>query len=377
MTNREVDDSLKRALSSQEMPSEILNRRILKKAKEIEMKKKNRSKRWASIAAAAAIFLGVSTTALAAYHLLNAPSVAEELNGKLAEPFETRNILDEEWNQKSGPYEVTLLGVLTGEKLDEEFCRELGITQQEKTYAAVAIAKTDGSSMQEEEGTKFFISPLIEGLDPAQYNIITMNMSGSGISWSVINGIMYYIVDCDDITCFADRKVYLAVLDQTFYSQEAYAYDESTGSISSRDSYNGMNLLFELPLDKALADTQRAGQYLQKLEESWQQENADSGAGTEEYMSAEEVLEKGSLREDSIKEITQNDAGEWHYEYDFGSIDGLENKVEYSSETPLFLDNESGYRLVAETEDPEGHTAYLLAHKDENGKITGMIYEID
>lgn len=270
MTDHELDDVLKNALSSQEKPSEILNGRIRKQAKEIEMKKRNQRKKWMSMAAAAAIFLGVSTTAVAAYHLLKAPDVAEEFSYDfLKEPFENESILDNEMKQQSGPYEVTLLGMVSGEQLDESFLGNFGLEAKEHMYTAVAIARTDGESMEQAEGTDFFISPLIQGLDPLKYNLITMH---GGITWDVIDGVMYYIVNCDDITCFADRKMYMAVLDRTFYSGEAYQYDETTGEISRNNGYSGMNLLFDLPADSSLANPQKAEQFIKELEEEWNRE---------------------------------------------------------------------------------------------------------
>lgn len=365
MTNREVDEALKKSLSSQEVPSEILNHRIARKAKEMEMKKRNTGKGWVSVAAAAAIFLGVSTTAAAAYHLLSAPSVAQELNKDLAESFETKNILDNELKQVSGPYEVTLLGVLTGEKMDEKFCEEMGINARERTYAAVAIARTDGIPMTDESGMEFFISPLIEGLNPIDYNIATM---GGGYTWKIINGVMYYIVDCDDITCFADRKIYLTVLDQTFYSVDAYAYDEGSGSISRKEAYGGVNLLFELPMDKSLADSQKAELYLKELEERLSRPEPEAEAHAADV---EDILENGVLRQDSVKECIPDSNGNWEYEYS-GEEDGWFDTANLSA----FDGSQNGYFISVCGGDPDGGMSYVLYHQDENGKITGMIYDV-
>lgn len=368
MTNHEVDEALKKALSSQEVPSEILNRRIVKKAKENEMRKKNTGKRWVSVAAAAAIFLGVSTTAAAAYHLLNASSVAEELSGDLAESFETKNILDNELKQVCGPYEITLLGVLTGEKLDEKFCEEMGITERERTYAAVAIARTDGSPMLEESGMDFFISPLIEGLNPKDYNIASM---GGGYTWDVIDGVMYYIVDCYDINCFADRTIYLTVLDRTFYSVDAYAYDETTGAISRKDTYDGVNLLFELPMDKSLADPKKAAQYLKNLEEKWNQNDVDAEVPGE-LPGVKEVLERGVLKADSVKECVPDSAGTIEYSYSDG-----ENEVYTAVNVEEFSAEKSEYVIGGWTGVLDQSMDCLLFHRDADGVVTGMIYTID
>ncbi len=59
----------------------------------------------------------------------------------------------------------------------------------------------------------FFISPLVKGLEPWQYNIGTMNGS---YCEDIVDGIRYRIIQCDDIEIFADRGVYLSVLGGDF-----------------------------------------------------------------------------------------------------------------------------------------------------------------
>lgn len=64
-------------------PDDTLNQQIRKCAKEIEMNKKRRYRKWMTAAAAAVVFLGVSTTALAAYKVLSASTVAQKLEQRL------------------------------------------------------------------------------------------------------------------------------------------------------------------------------------------------------------------------------------------------------------------------------------------------------
>lgn len=366
MKNNKVDELLKNALSSMETPDDTLNQQIRKCAKEIEMNKKRRYRKWMTVAAAAVVFLGVSTTALAAYKVLSASAVAQKLEQpELADSFEINNSLENEVNKQDKKYEVTLLGLLLGEKLSDELAENLDLTDG-RTYAAVAIKRTDGAPMQETDGTAFMATPLIEGLNPAEYNIASMN---GGYTRKIMDGVLYYIVDCDDITCFADRKIYLAVLDSTFYNQQAYRYDEATGTISRQTDYDGMNLLFDLPVDSGLADQSKAETYLEELRRQWEEQGEEP-----ELPEVEEIVKHASLIEDSVKEITKNEKGEYYYEYLFGYVDGMEDKTTYSSSMDPFLENEKGYLLISMMGGDGEGTKYIVFHKDDNGKITGMIY---
>jgi hypothetical protein len=73
------------------------------------------------------------------------------------------------------------------------------------------------------------------------------------------------MIECDNIELFADRSIYLCVMDTPFYNVEAYNYDEKTGEITVNENYTGMNLLFNLPLDKAKADPEAASKYLEQF----------------------------------------------------------------------------------------------------------------
>lgn len=369
MTEFEINELMRKSLSVTENPPKKLNDSILRQAKERNMKKKNLYRKVMTAAAVAAVFLGVSTTAVAAYHMLNASSAARELDrGDLADSFTKNNILEDEVKKQGSAFEVTLLGVLTGERMGKDLAEGMDV-QQERTYAAVAIARTDGNSMQEDQDLSFFVSPLIQGLDPAFYNIASMNGS---ISWKVMDGVLYYLVDCDDIACFADRSIYLAVMDRGLYDNQAYSYDESSGKIARREEYQGLNLLFDLALDPALADPQKAAAYLQELERRWK-EPAPEEEGQEPKV--EDILARATLLEDSVKEVTWDENGGIYYEYSFGFENGVENMTNYSSFGPPFAEGETGYQVVTWSENGEGEKTYILLHKDENGKVTGMIYK--
>lgn len=121
----------------------------------------------------------------------------------------------------------------------------------------------------------FFISPLIKGYNPKDYNAITMHGSATTI---VENGVLYRLVVCDNVEIFADCGLYMCVLDQTFYSSDYYIYDEETGEISRNEAYGGLNALFALPIDSAKGNPQKAAAYIESLgivETAKQQERVD------------------------------------------------------------------------------------------------------
>lgn len=369
MTEFEINELMKKSLSVKENPPKKLNDRILRQAKERNMRRNNIYRKVMTAVAVAAVSLGVSTTALAAYHVLNASSAAQELGREdLAEPFTNDNIVTGEEKQQGSGYEVKLLGILAGEKVEKDLAEGMNLTEG-RTYAAVAISRTDGSMIQKDENLSFFVSPLIQGLDPAFYNLAGMNGSYSS---KVMDGVLYYLVDCDDIACFADKEIYLAVLDKVFYDNQAYNFDKDSGKITRREDYQGMNLLFELALDPAMADAQKAADYLQQLESQWSEPAPENEF---EEPNIEDIVGKAHLIEDSVKEVTWDDEGGIYYEYTFGFVDGMEDMTNYSSPGSPFEENETGYKAVTWMEDNEGQMTYVVLHKDDNGKITGMIFE--
>ena len=109
---------------------------------------------------------------------------------------------------------------------------------------------------------EFFASPLIGDFNPAFYNIA--GMSGNYTDMTE-EGILYRLLECSNVEIFADHDLYLCVSEGMFYDSEAYCYDELTGKISRNENYEGMNALFELPMDIAKADPQKAAEYMAEL----------------------------------------------------------------------------------------------------------------
>lgn len=276
--DKKLDELMKTALASQEEPGEELNRKIIQAWKERPNMKRT-VKRKMTMAATAACVLLMTVTAAAAARYFTSAQIAQEAGEEImAEAFKGESAIELNETKEAGDYRFTLLGIASGEALTTSKVSE-AIPDLEGTYAVVAIERKDGQPMPSASDEAyseltFFISPLIQGLKPWQYNIASMNGTYVDIA---VDGVLYRLSACDDVVKFADRKLYLCISDTDFFNTEAYVYNEATGEISRNEGYNGINLLFDLPVDTSLADQAAAQEYLKELEESW-----NSGEGEDE-----------------------------------------------------------------------------------------------
>ncbi len=267
---RDLDDILKRALTPNEEPDFRLNRKLLNRAKEREhMAERNKmTAKIPALVLSAALVIGIgSGSVYAAWKYLTPDAVAEEFNDeKLGAVFKDGEEINEV--QTYGGYRIALLGIASGDSISEFLPTVNGEVDSDRFYSVVAIEREDGTPMpetsSEEYGKQpFFISPLMQGCDPAWYNAVTM---GGGYSATVKDGIEYRLAECTNVEVFADKEIYLCVCDGTFYKSEAYLYDGATGKISRNESYTGANALFRLPIDAAKADQEAAAALLEKVD---------------------------------------------------------------------------------------------------------------
>ena len=252
---KELDELLRHALTPTQQPDFRLNRKILNQAKELRDMRKKAMRRLPAAVLTAALILGAgSLTAFAAWRYLTPEDVAQEMNDtKLAEAFLGGEAVMVNETQSHGGYDVTLLGIVSGENLSK-----YSETMSDKTYAVVAIAKSDGTPVVQEEEA-FFVSPLISGYDPVHYNAASMHGSYTEMTEA---GVLYRLVECDTVEILADHDLYLCISDGDFYNAKAYCYHEETGVISRNPEYDGVNALFDLALDTEKADPERAAEYM-------------------------------------------------------------------------------------------------------------------
>lgn len=262
-----LDDILKRVLTPTEEPGDDLNGKILRQVKESGNMRQKKYRRASAAIIAAAVLAAGSLTVFAAWQYRSAGSVAVQLGeSDVAKAFEMQasEQADEEISGKElkdltgvsqsfGGYQVTLLGLLSGNDISGERVRN-GEIRTDRTYCAVAIRKEDGTAINTEQES-FFVSPLIGSLNPNQYNAVTLC---GNYGEFVEDGILYRLLECDNVEYFADRKLYLCVTDTTFYNAGLYDWNEAEGTISRNTSYEGLNALFELELDATKADAAKA-----------------------------------------------------------------------------------------------------------------------
>ena len=183
-------------------------------------------------------------------------SVAEKVAPSLSEAFADENATKLNAVRTQDGYIVSLLGITSGEALTESDT-DLNDTS---TYAVVAIAKEDGTPV-DSVSQPYFVSPLIQGLEPWKYNIASMS---GAYSEFIEDGVLYRLIECDDIQLFANRALYLCITDTPFYEKNAFTVD-AEGRLLENPSYEGLNVLFDLPLDEAKADLEAAQAYIDAL----------------------------------------------------------------------------------------------------------------
>jgi len=260
------------AISAGEEPGEDVLEKIknnlnnsnnLNKEKSVIMKKTTIRRSFGTVAAAVIMLMIITTTAFAAWYLLNPSEVAEELgNSKLSAAFAGENAININAAQTAGDYKFTLMSIVSGNDIsDSRFYRD-GEIAKGSTYAVLAIQKADGSPMLFEELAAgdygFRVGPLVKGYAPWQV------FFARGGSATIVDGVLYYLIDSADISVFADKGVYLHV-STGFPGSGVIIFNEETGELSPNPDFDGINILFDLPLDVSLADPVRAQQYLDDL----------------------------------------------------------------------------------------------------------------
>ncbi|WP_027398265.1 hypothetical protein [Anaerovorax odorimutans] len=358
-----IDEVLWKTLSSDIEPDELLNQKIINQAKMKKSTSYFNIKRVRVIAVLMILILATTATVFAAWYLLTPKQVAQNLGDDgLANAFEGKDALAINSSQVCGDYKITLLGLVSGEKISD-FKSSISDIYPNRTYAVVAIANLDGKAMpdtrdEEYDKVPFFISPLIKGMDPREFNIITMN---GGYSGFVKDGIMYRIVECDDIEIFADRGLYLCVTSSTFYDINAFNYNEQTGEITRNTDYKGVNVLFDLPIDKSKGDYDKAEKYLKQLEE---QQNANTS--DEEVTNLQDLLKESTLVKDSVQEVVPDENGKITYKFE---NDEISTDIKY-----LFEENQVGLSDNYYITEDDYYKNILVFSRDSDGTIKVMTY---
>ena len=230
--------------------SDFQDRTMARLAQEKErkpMKKMNLK----AVLLAAAVVAAMSVTAYAAITLAPRDVAQRAGNEALAAAFEGEDAITVNETKTVGDYNVTLMGLVSGTGLSRVESLPDSV-DQDKTYAVLAYARTDGADITE-DAPDLTVSPLVEGYAPWRLNAWTL---GGGVSSFAQEGVLYYLFECDKVEPFADHTVYLAVYPGTHTppSAELFGFEDATGVITSK----GEAALFSLPLDESKANAQKA-----------------------------------------------------------------------------------------------------------------------
>ncbi len=196
--------------------------------------------------AMAAVILTI--TGFAAAGLLLPTDIANRAGETtLAEYFENGN--GEAWNiepQTSGGYTITILGNASGSDLST-YDEEIGL---DTTYIVGSIERSDGEAIT--DYTDIMVSPVVSGYEPWLVNIFALD-NGSRLMF-IEDGVEYFLVRTTNISIFADHTVYIADNSGALAPTADMYPLNIAGKISMIEGYDGVQTLFELPLDEELAD---------------------------------------------------------------------------------------------------------------------------
>ncbi|MDR1603624.1 MAG: hypothetical protein LBS10_02375 [Gracilibacteraceae bacterium] len=207
----------------------------------------------------------VTATAYAAWQFLQPADVAEQVgDNALVAAFNSDSAININQSVRSGDYIFTLLAVVNGQDISDMPHYSNGDLQNDRTYAVLAIENADGTAMSDAyyNDITFFASPLVKGLMPWLVNAATLHGS---YSEKVTDGILYRLVQCDNVAVFADRGLYFAVNTGSFFNNEAFVYDETAGTVAVNPDFAGASAVFALPMEAGLADSAKAADMIKNL----------------------------------------------------------------------------------------------------------------
>lgn len=293
----EKDIVLEKALSLKCPPPVSLNESVLAEGKEKRNMRKNGKKRYMAAAVVVASIAICGGTGYAAMKYLTPEQVVKEAGRKeLLDAFRGEDALFINETQSQKGYDVTLLGASKGEHL---YAYSGSKVSGGSTYLILAIAKSDGTSMPDLTDTSekdWVVSPVINGENPYEINIFSMT---NGTMYFVKDGIQYYLLECDNLECFAGRGVKIAVTNAGFISPNNYVYDTDTKKTTVNEKDTCVNLLLDVPFPKDLADEEKAQAYLDQWSEGGE-ENEQEAEMVEDSTCVEKLLD--SLRDYSYDE---------------------------------------------------------------------------
>ncbi|MDE6663957.1 MAG: hypothetical protein K2K46_11545 [Lachnospiraceae bacterium] len=389
MTNN-IDELLKTALAPSAVPDERLNNQVLsavKERKNMTNNLTNKRKIPATAIIAVCTLIFGSFTVLAARHYLTPSEIATEMkDDTLKAAFLSENALFINETQEIGGYRIILLGTVAGKNISDYLSTDgNGIVADDRIYTVVAIEHTDGTPMPDTSSDEydmgaFYVSHYIRGLDPKKYSIMSM---GGGSSAVVKDGVEYRIMEMDNIEMFADKGIYVGVSSGTFYDANAYIYDENTGVMTQNPDYDGVNALFELPIDKDKADPEAAKAYLEELENSWNTpdepiEKDETDLAVDDFinnLTAENIDEYAVPIESTIMICIPDTNGIVNYEYVLEDGSGGTSRISINDVFPHGAANKLVINGYSYSEDGLEGLRIETMTLNEDGTVTFVVYK--
>ncbi len=239
---------------------------LLPAGKESAMKKLHTRKHLKTWFVAAALVVLIAFSAVAAVKLLPPKQMIDDLS---LNPNALTNAETGNPEQHSNGLIFTLEGVTQG-KLPEGYTfNGERPTDDDCTYAIVSIRSEDGKPFwytDDETGyhaNNFGFSILVNGFAPNGSMFKTDDLhDGRYFYKNEETNTLYWAYDITNALCFADRGVLLQVCDGMTSGPEEIRIDKN-GDFYFEDSYPGIRVLFELPLNPSLADSKKAAEWVQ------------------------------------------------------------------------------------------------------------------
>jgi len=227
------------------------------------MKKSTSRRFFGTVAAACLAIVLTGITVFAAVRFLTPGEIAYQLGDqRLSVAFESNDAIHINESLSSEGYRFTLLSIVSGYSISDSLLYAEGVSN-DRTYLVMAIEREDGSpmaDMMDETFQSFYISPYIRGYMPWQVNLHTLE---GGHHEMVVDGIRYRIIDMENIKVFAGHGIYIGINSGWFFDNDAFVFNADPWEFRAHSNFDGVSLVFELPICLSFADSARAAEILE------------------------------------------------------------------------------------------------------------------
>ncbi|MBQ3603141.1 MAG: DUF4179 domain-containing protein [Clostridia bacterium] len=231
----------------------LMKTQLERKGRIINMKKPVKI---VAVAAAITSLLAISVFAISV--LLTPGEVAKYFgNDELAQAFESGEAQVINQTVEDSGYIFTLEGIAPGKALEYIDSAAVDVN---RTYVVVAMQKADGSEITYDDSVTFI--PFFEGYDPWKVN--GLHLGGASAHKTIQNNVLYYLWDFTDLEVFADRTIYLAGFGGIAPGPDKFVLN-ADGSIGFAEEYKGIKVMFEIQLDAAKANPEKANEMIENM----------------------------------------------------------------------------------------------------------------